>query len=98
EGSRRCLDRAFLVDESAGRAVCGPDRCPQGLLTMQPARVPPARLVPSDVVPEGLDGAAELERLRAQGGASGRCVELQPKKTRLQVRQVEVAAGTARTD
>ena len=96
ECTGRPLDCAFLVHESAMRAVCSSDRRPQRLLAMQPARIPATRLVPGDAVPEALDRTGKLERLGAQRRSGGWCVQLQSKKTRLQVGQVDVAACASR--
>ena len=64
---------------------------------MQPARIPAARLTPSDVVPEAIDRPRKLERLGAQRGAGRRFVQFKTKKPRLRVRQVDIATSPART-
>src|SRR5690349_19585212 len=69
ERCRRNLDRTFLVHERAMGAICSPDRRPQRLLAMQPARVPAAWLAPCDAVAKGLDRTRKLKRLRFQRGA-----------------------------
>src|SRR5580704_13078887 len=77
-------------------AAGGAEGRPHALFIVQPTRMPAARFAIRDLVPEGMDGTRELERLQPQSRASRRLIEFQAKKSGLESGQIHIAAFAAR--
>ena len=96
------LDHPLLVHDRRGRPAVDTDRCPVGLLAVEPARVQPAPLARGHGVEEVVQRARELERLDAQrrdreSARSGGLVQQQPQLPRAPAPgQVDVMARALR--
>src|SRR5258708_34542687 len=77
-------------------AAGGAEGGPYALFIVQPTRMPASRFALCDIVPEGMNGTRELERLHPQSRARRWLIELQAKKSRLESRQIHIAAFAAR--
>src|ERR1035441_6773117 len=78
------------------RAVRGADRRPHTLFTMQPTRMPAARLRFGDVVPEGMDRTRKLERLQTHRRARRWFIEFKTQESGLESGQIHITASATR--